>query len=824
MWSWFAPEPGHPADSCRAGRKRARDPDMLPGLAMDVAQVFRRAGGWKAQYQGLTDVHRVNPWQPWRGWVLWPGILLVALGLGRLGLQAETFGEVTVTVATMHSGTTWHGYWELRVWLENHGSRQPRQVRLVMPNWPWGIGPHMREVSRTVVIPPGGRMEVALWQPPLPMQGDDTLRVEIDGRRAGEVAVAAAGDHVQGWFFGARGGTGPATVFVSQGLDYGKARLLLEADRQAGSAQMATGPPDNTGRRTFFEFCWQPAPSGGVTNHWLELEYDPPLMAEKVILHEAVVPGPSRPPTVLTVIGVSGRELLSTNVVGLSAVAGGRGGPRPVREVGFDPTIEPVRIVRVEYPGTGAHEIAVDAVELVGPGQRGWASNARASSDMARMLPGAVLSSAARTCLRAELPASGWSRHWLGYTPYDVVLVTGTELRGMPPETQEALWRYTEAGGHLVVVGAVSVPEPWRSMGRALGSDPEEYMVGLGRCLVVSPGKFEAAGESLGKLLQERADRAARFWQTLPRGAAAHAAFRLVEQEGLPTRTFIGLAVGLVVLLGPLNLLLVSRLKRRIWLAWTVPSGSLLAAAGVAVYPLLREGVAVRVRVDSVTLLDQVNRRATTLATLGLYATLPPAVGLQFDETTEVTPLVPLERHGSGNSVPYQVDWSHGQRLRDNWVQARVPAMYLLRKSEARRERLLMEFDGEDPFVVNGLGAPIRRLWWLDSRGKWFTAADIGLGERAKLDRAGPPGEAQVRTVVPWDQIFRDARYGEWTSWATNRISRLLRPGTYLAELTENPFVETGLVAGTRCRPLPSRCVVLGITERVTGPGPTAEP
>ena len=89
----------------------------------------------------------------------------------------EQFGDITVAPQSMHSGQTYHGYAETRVLLENHSSATTHRVTLVIPNRAWrASGNGLESISRTVMLAPGARVLVPLWQPPLPASGDNQMR------------------------------------------------------------------------------------------------------------------------------------------------------------------------------------------------------------------------------------------------------------------------------------------------------------------------------------------------------------------------------------------------------------------------------------------------------------------------------------------------------------------------------------------------------------------------------------------------------------------------------------------------------------------------
>ena len=721
--------------------------------------------------------------------------------------QQATFGDVAVSAAVLHHGRTWHGYLELRVWLENRSERRTHEVRLGFPATFWGG--NLGQISRTVVIPPGGRMEVSLWQPPLDRGGDNRLLVEVDGRRGETLDLPDVAFHSPVWTMWASPSAETPTFLIGQGVDAAAAETLFTRIYAPGGAMMATGGPDARGVRP--PEAWMPDEKAPGP-HWLELHFHP-VQAERLRVYDAWAISASRGEPRITVVGISGRTLAHVTVPP-STMRRSPAGPAVAREVTLGHLDEPIKSVRLEFVSTPAHEIAVDTVELVGPGGSAWPVHARASSETS-MTGTRPSVSVQRSGLRAGLGVGAWSRHWLSYTPYDAVVLGPGDVRAMPAAVADALWRYAECGGNLIAFGELSVPAPWTRWGRTNELGARVYSVGWGRCVVLPESTLKRQEPELGIWLQELAAGSARFWWALPRGGAAHASLPLIEEGGLSLRWFLLLGMGCFFVVGPLQWWVLWRFRRRYWMLWTLPASSLLATVGVLLFPIFREGFAVRVRVDSVTILDQVGHRAATLAGLGYYSVLTPGRGLLFDEQTELTPLVVLEPKVVRSSVRL-LDWTRGQHLVEGWVQPRMPAMFMVRKSENRRERLQWERTEEGLTMVNGLGARVTHLWLADHEGRVWEGSDIAPGARAALE---PTGRLTVRAEapLPLEDFWKQAAYGRFASWAVQREERLLRAGTYLAELEENPFLETGLAPGTRVRRMESRCVVYGILEQQGG-------
>ncbi len=425
---------------------------------------------------------------------------------------------------------------------------------------------------------------------------------------------------------------------------------------------------------------------------------------------------------------------------------------------------------------------------------------------------------------RAEEPVGNWSPRWLGYSRYDAVVLMEADLEGLergPADSQAvrtALWQYVEAGGTLLVLGdgkdgaegpqprPLALPANWKSL-----PEPRNGVRvchgGFGLCLHVPNRDTGKWNPDTWREVTAGWSRTAGPSRSLPSVQDANQDLPIIDDLGLPVRGLFVLLLLFTVAIGPCNLWLLARWKRRIWLLWTVPALSLFTCAVVFGYMIVAEGWQGRTRVLAFTLLDESSQRAVTLGRSASYSPLTPGDGLHFSQDTEVTT---LGMEGSGGSVALcEIDWTRDQHLRRGWMSARVPAHFQLRRSEVKRlERLPVtrEADGSPKEVTNQLGASIRKLYLADDKGRIFTAEAIGVGERAALNTT----RMSVAGKNPLESRRQLYASNEWASLGrpAGHPLKCLGPRTYLAVLESSPFLEPGL-AGAVVRPTDS--YVLGL-------------
>src|SRR6185437_3759574 len=87
-------------------------------------------------------------------------------------------------------------------------------------------------------------------------------------------------------------------------------------------------------------------------------------------------------------------------------------------------------------------------------------------------------------------PLESWSSNWLAYSRYDGIVVSGEDLKGMPPAVRTALWQYVETGGSLLVLGKADL----RGLSVAATHEKEGCRIteaGFGQCLSSSDDNID---------------------------------------------------------------------------------------------------------------------------------------------------------------------------------------------------------------------------------------------------------------------------------------------------------------------------------------------
>ena len=722
---------------------------------------------------------------------------------------AERFDDIVISPQSSAADETTHGYFEHRFTVENQSAARTHTVELVLPDRASsGWGDCITSIRRTATIGPRSTITLSLWQPALPIHSGNEVRVVVGGRRRGTVTLPHGNRHSAA---GSSTGSPPSpTALVSRSLNTDDLEAALRGTAPTASApssakpysaEMAIGRPDAYGAG-FQPNAWMPEPDGRA--HWLELDFAPMTAPKSVVIHQTFRYGVVND---LVLYGAKREELARVPIMIKSEGHGANALTVPLPAV-----TNAVATVRLNFGTSGGPMYGIDAVRLTGSSGNEFATAARADSSgnpshfPASGAPKPTATPPPLKLLRAETEPAAWSEHWLAYTRFDAVILRDSDLATLPPAARDALTRYTEAGGTVAIFGHADPPATWRAFENSPPTKSfRRFHTGFGRWLNVNAPDTRSLTSDQRRVIIDSASQSRTPWAIEHDAATANKDWPVVEDRGVPLRGLVAILLVFVILIGPVNVYVLSRRNRRIWLLWTIPAISAVTCLLVFGYSFISEGFTPSVRLEGITLLDQNTHRATSLGRTAFYAPLTPGDGLRFSYDTEVTPFInKTATSGAGRDL----DFSQTQNLRSGWITARVPTHFLLRKSETRRERLDVEFAADGtPTVVNGLGAEIVSLWLAGPDRRLWRGENLGAGQKSRLT-TGNTSTSPEASAEPLVTFYNNPDWKNHSEVAAANPLRFVRPGTYLAQLPTAPFLENGL--GTKA-PTRTRSVVYGL-------------
>ncbi len=394
---------------------------------------------------------------------------------------------------------------------------------------------------------------------------------------------------------------------------------------------------------------------------------------------------------------------------------------------------------------------------------------------------------------------SNWGGSWLDFSPFQMVVLTAEEWESLPRPKRTALESYIECGGVLLLQGSSFLPSgTWRPRGVSVDG-VSSFHSGFG-VIHATQADLETLEAPQWAEIWRAPFETSQLLDTNPQIMNLHKRLPVVSHLRIPVKRFFFLMLVFVIVMGPINMVMLAKKNRRIWILLTVPLISIIGTLAVLCFALFTEGIGISLRQEGVTLLDESRKRAVSLGFHAIHSPLSLGRAMRFSATTEISPLL-----DQSSVHPLSADWTEGQDLGSGWVLSRVPFYYKTRSNELRRERLgVQALDSDRLEVTNGLGASIERLYLTDAEGTLYHADSIPAGGKGVAERMG--GVQQEGANV-WRSLFNS----DWRLESGGVQALLNRPGllhphenAYLALLDGAPFHEQPLpkVANYRGRTL----------------------
>jgi hypothetical protein len=439
-------------------------------------------------------------------------------------------------------------------------------------------------------------------------------------------------------------------------------------------------------------------------------------------------------------------------------------------------------------PAEASALIVADPASAFGTMAAGWPRPmpARGGTTIVTRAPGATVSPGGKPPLDFLLDPTRLPANWLGFTSLRAVFLGPAEWEQLNETQKSALLTWTACGGDLMFVdGELSALFP---AGQAPPEPAADHAVRgyfFGR--IHLPTSESIAADGLAHVLSAAAKVQDPHWSLPANGATdwgviAARGFRLPIPgvDGVPARAYLSILIVFSLLIGPVNYWLLWRKRQQVLFVLTTPLISATFIVLLAGYVLAGEGLGVRARVVSFTMLDQVRKQAATRASSSLYAAgMSPAGGLRFARDAAVFPIGP---DGKGLRERQALDLTDTQRFSAGFIQARSPTNFEEIVFRPARERLSFSRDAGGMSVVNGLGATVAALIYRDGGRVYSLTRPLPAGGKGILTA----GAVDAARVVPSD-LPLSARF---LHLVDNQPA-----GSYLAVLERSPFWDPGVPA-----------------------------
>lgn len=336
---------------------------------------------------------------------------------------------------------------------------------------------------------------------------------------------------------------------------------------------------------------------------------------------------------------------------------------------------------------------------------------------------------------------------WPCYINHKAILIEAGAIHQLGPKQKEAIWKYAAWGGTVILLNIpldqlLPATMAKNTMAKARTTPYGEAALFLAGEICHSPNdtlsnaawqalaRSRLKGKSYYEALLDDSDELGNLENQQRRFRHRRNPFDQKRRASPLTASFDQTPLGLFILIlvcftvaaGPLNYLLIRKLKQPLLLLVTSPVISITFIVFLFTAIFLAHGVGLKQTLASFTLLDQsLNLQATTVKS-GMFSSFPPNhLAMPADRF-----FMPL-----GEAHNLQVKYAEDQKVQ-GFLPARIARSFLAAEVKATRKTLtIMEADGA-LWAVNGLGTSIEKLV-VRRQGKLYIAQAIPEGGRARL-------------------------------------------------------------------------------------------
>lgn len=402
---------------------------------------------------------------------------------------------------------------------------------------------------------------------------------------------------------------------------------------------------------------------------------------------------------------------------------------------------------------------------------------------------------------------------WRGWSVFSCLLLEESEWIAMSAGQRKAFLDWVGLGGRAGLVVTDPSAERLNQIGLPAADPDGRRSIGAGEIAPLAwdgtqltPADVAAFVD--GCQLHPRSNQLGSYWfrdngsQGSDRwGSGFRQLFNVFGPRQLPVAAILAFLAVFSVIAGPVNLLTFAGPGRRSRMFWTTPLISLLATLLLLGLIFFRDGVGgVGARRVLCVLMPEQNGMAIIQEQFSRTGVL---LGSSFPmrEPSWMRPLGSV----SGNAGLLEVD---GQERRGDWFSSRADQGYLLETVRPSRAKIELVAEGDGPpAVISNIDVPLDRLFVIDADGTYWTATEIGTGERKPLEQS----DARA-----YDEWFRGLLSDAGTIRAAALEAVRNRRGYAYAETREAAAVAVETLGSIRW--IDDKALFMGPLTRTTAP------
>ena len=334
---------------------------------------------------------------------------------------------------------------------------------------------------------------------------------------------------------------------------------------------------------------------------------------------------------------------------------------------------------------------------------------------------------------------------WRGWSAFRNLLLTEAEWRGLAGGARKALQDWVATGGRAGVLVADRAVERLDGMGLPKAGPDGRRRIGAGEVVVVpwdgqvlqaaEVGKFLGGGRRSTQELLEAYHPASSGnigdMSGVVAGGWEPGFGRLFDRFGVRSLPVVPILAFLAVfglVAGPLNVMVLAGKGRRSRIFWTTPLISLAATGFLLALMFLRDGVG---GVGARRVLGLIAPEQTVMAVIQEeFSRTGVLLGTAFP-IAEPAWLQPLGHRDSQTEL-LEID---GRTRQGDWFRSRSDQAVLAAAGRPSRARIEVRggAEGRPAEVISSIEVPLERVFIIDEDGNYWTADDVGTGEKKTL-------------------------------------------------------------------------------------------
>lgn len=260
--------------------------------------------------------------------------------------------------------------------------------------------------------------------------------------------------------------------------------------------------------------------------------------------------------------------------------------------------------------------------------------------------------------------------------------------------------------------------------------------------------------------------------------------------------------LAIAVVMGPANFLVLRKKNKKIFVFVTVPILSVLCSASIFIYYFIFERSYLAIYENSVTYLDENTETAVTFGGISGFSGKNRDYDLSFPLTATVTPIEERSYRRRAIGADCKVSLDNRQRYDSGWIKSNIPFYFAMNSVEQTRARVEFSRNGNRLEVLNGLGADIKKMFFVDLDYKVYKAENIAAGASGICEKVSDNAEYKARFQILKQSVLSYSNEFELNNY------RFLIPGEYFAFVDGNPFMKQGFESDATNRKI--ECYVIG--------------